>query len=363
MPTNLGKQLAGWLPQDPQQRRMLRFAIGTTLAMAFAAVSGMPVGYLIPVLTVSLLGNSQPCLDVSSGLKIIVLIAGSALFGLLFSAATLRYPLPCMLLVILLLFRIFYSAAKGAPAIVSAMLLIAITMVPVVALTHQALALMVAGGLATAGLFAVFFLWLSHTLVPDLGTDAPAAQAPKPDPISEADATRSALISTSVVAPAVVLFYYWGITSHLLTLVFICLLALNPNLQKSGKGALALLLANFSGGLVALLLFQLLVAMPELTALIIFVFATALLFSQRLFSDRPTAPLYATAFSTVLLLIGSTTGDFGGDADEKFYARIIGIGLAAVYVIFGFVVVAIFSPKAREHIATPKSQTANNADA
>ncbi|RCU43804.1 DUF2955 domain-containing protein [Corallincola holothuriorum] len=344
---------------DPQQRRMLRFAIGTTLAMAFACISGLPVGYLIPVLTVSLLGNTQPNPGFKGGGKLIILIAGSALLGLLFSAATLRYPIVCMLLVILFLFRIFKGAAKGTPAIVSVMLLLAFTMIPVVSLTHQALSLTVAGGLATAGLFAVLFLWFSHWLIPDLDVTTGVPDKQQATTVSDSDAIHSAWISTVVVTPAVVSFFYFGLTEDLITLVFICLLALTPDLQKSSKGATALLLANIAGGLVALILFRLLVAVPELSALLLLILLTALLFSQRIFSDRPVAPLYASAFSTVLLLIGSTTGNFGGDADAKFYARIIGIGLAAAYVIFAFIVVAIYSRRSRATVIAGGTSASN----
>ncbi|MCZ6831600.1 MAG: hypothetical protein O7F73_18805 [Gammaproteobacteria bacterium] len=54
----------------------------------------------------------------------------------------------------------------------------------------------------------------------------------------------------------------------------------------------------------------------------------ALLFGRQLFSRKPTAPLYGSAFSTVLILIGTGSGAFGEEADSKFLIRITQIVLA-----------------------------------
>ena len=61
--------------------------------------------------------------------------------------------------------------------------------------------------------------------------------------------------------------------------------------------------------------------------------ALALLLGQRIFSTRPTAPLYASAFPPVLILIGGGTGQFGGDTDAGFYDRILLILLSVCYVV------------------------------
>ena len=45
------------------------------------------------------------------------------------------------------------------------------------------------------------------------------------------------------------------------------------------------------------------------------------------------AALYATAFSTLLILVGGSTGMLGGEADANFYKRIFLITLSVCYVV------------------------------
>ncbi|MCK5406051.1 MAG: hypothetical protein KAJ37_01295, partial [Candidatus Krumholzibacteria bacterium] len=61
-----------------------------------------------------------------------------------------------------------------------------------------------------------------------------------------------------------------------------------------------------------------------------------LIFGTRVFSDKPTAKLYAMAFSTLLLVIGSTTASGSGEAGSKVYARVAQITFAVVYVVMAF---------------------------
>ena len=61
----------------------------------------------------------------------------------------------------------------------------------------------------------------------------------------------------------------------------------------------------------------------------------ALLFGLGLFSESKWAPLFGMAFSTVLIIIGSTTSSFG-DAGAKATTRVIQITLAVVYAVVAF---------------------------
>ena len=61
----------------------------------------------------------------------------------------------------------------------------------------------------------------------------------------------------------------------------------------------------------------------------------ALLFGTGLFADGKWAPLFGMAFSTVLLIIGSTTSSFG-DANAKASTRVIQITIAVVYAVVTF---------------------------
>ena len=113
----------------------------------------------------------------------------------------------------------------------------------------------------------------------------------------------------------------------------IALLSQQTDFSVGAAGGKALIVANLSGGLVAVVFYQLLLINPSYLFVVTGVFAMALLFGRQLFSGKPTAPLYGSAFSTVLILIGTGTGAFGDEADSKFVVRIIQILVAVCYLV------------------------------
>jgi hypothetical protein len=72
---------------------------------------------------------------------------------------------------------------------------------------------------------------------------------------------------------------------------------------------------------------------PTYPFLVLGLTALALMFARGIFSDRRTAPLYASAYSTVLILIGSGSGEYGGETGAAFYERIALILLSVCYVV------------------------------
>ena len=110
------------------------------------------------------------------------------------------------------------------------------------------------------------------------------------------------------------------------------ILAMQPGFAKNFKAGLLLVLANTAGGIASIIVFELLVIVPMLGYYLMLVGLVGLIFGGRLFSTRPTAALYGTAFSTFLVIIGSTTGG-DSEADAKAYSRVLQIMLSVVYVV------------------------------
>ncbi len=81
--------------------------------------------------------------------------------------------------------------------------------------------------------------------------------------------------------------------------------------------------------------------MPEFGFLLMLTFLTGLIFGTQLFSGKKSAPLFGMAFSTVLLVIGSTTSG-NAEAGAKVYTRVIQIMIAVVYVVVAFGTVEAF---------------------
>jgi hypothetical protein len=316
----------------------LRFAFGITLAVAVTYGFSWQLSYLVPLFVVQFLGPAATRPTLSSGLRVVACIGGSVSLGLLICRVLVPYPILCMVGLGLVLFQIFYFNTGGASAFFVVWLLIAATLIPFVGTQSLPLAVEIAKSLVLVGVAAILVAWFAFALFPHSSVRGGAGAAKGSSPpgsanLSRQDRFRSAALSTLVVLPVLGVFFTLQWTDALVTLVFIAILAQQPSLTTGIRGGLTLVLGNLAGGFAAILFYHLLVAVPTYGFLIALTLLAALLVSDRLFSDRPMAPIYGMAFSTLLLLVGSATASSGDEVDERFYSRIAQIVAAAVYIV------------------------------
>lgn len=296
----------------------MRYATGIGLSMALALAIGWTLSALAPVLTAAFLGNRGPRPNLKVTLAI--LLAISIIFGVGLVATLYLYPYPMVFLLLFCtaLYLNFYSAATGTSAFVVLLYTMAILLLPLVGGPNPSMALVVSGGFLGSAFAALICVHLAHLLIPG-GTRSGAATAVEPD--LEA-AARSAWLSTAVILPFALICLVFNLSGAVLPLIMIATLSQKPDFSLGAAGGKALIAANLAGGLVAVVFYQLLLATPTYPFVVVGTFGLALVFGRGIFSNRPTAPLYGTAFSTLLILIGTGTGAFGDQADAKFYERI-----------------------------------------
>jgi len=324
---------ASWR-DDVRQVRILRFALGVTLAVALALGVGWNLSFITPVLLASFLGAPAPCPSGRAGLSIILSIAAAFAVGVAVALAFVPFPPVCLLIVGLLLFLIFYWNLSGAPPFVILMLLIAVTVIPMMGTLSSALVVEFAKGFLLCGAITVGLVFVAHALVPDPVSSSmqatPKATAP---PLPEDERLRLAAISTAVVFPLAAVFLLFNLTGAILVLAFVAILAQQPSVTAGKKGGVFLIAGNLIGGATAIAFYNLLIAVPSFPFLLLLTLLVCLLFGAQMFSGKPIAALYATGISTVLVLIGSGTAPIGDETDVKFYTRILLIVLATLYVV------------------------------
>jgi hypothetical protein len=316
--------------------RHLRYCFGLTLGVLLVGAVDFTLAYLTPVLMAALLGPPARRMPLKAGLGFVLTIAVACGAGLVLGGLLLPYPAVFLLVMPLLLFRVFHGSTGPLPAFLATWLLIAFTAVPLVALESPAVASSVAVAIVVNAAVAVVLVWIAHALVPD--PEAPAGPPPAGRAREQLGADvrlRAAALSTLAVLPLYATLYVFGLTSSVLMLVFVAMLATNPSWKAGLAGGRALLLGNLAGGLVAVVVYELLSMAPLLPMLGLLTFLAALLVGAGLFSDRPTAPLFGTAMSTVVLIVCSSTASFA-EADEKLSSRLLQIGAAVVYVAVAF---------------------------
>ena len=313
-------------------RKIIRFVLGVTTGFTIAQLIDWQLSYIMPILLSMLLSGSQ--INFKAGLLFFLVITGGCLFGFLLSLTVVNYPGVCILVFTVALLHIFLAANRGLSPFAVIMLMMGVTVIPLVGIPSVQLSVMIVEALVKCGFVAVGLAILFFSIIPS----KEEVTQPVADPADKKALTneQSAIVSTLVILPLITIFYTFSITSSILILVFAAILAQNVNLTTTAKGGAALVIANAMGGVAAMILYQLLRITPEPVFMVPLMALAATVFAGKIFSNDPYAQLYSSAFTTVLLLVGSTLSSESGDAGEAFITRLVQVFLAAAYVVTSF---------------------------
>lgn len=311
--------------------------------MGIAMGVGWQVSFLTPVLALMFLGSPAPSPTLKQGLGFVFTIAIASAAGLILTKTLLPYPLVFVPLIGLISLHVFHASAKQIPPFLKLFLLLTLSAIPFLGLQSMVLASGFAMSLVFNGAATVVLVWFVYGFFPDRRNPLPEGPAKKvTPPISDGQRFDNALISTIVVFPMLLLFFFFEWVSGLTTLIFIMILVMQPGFAKNFKAGGLLILANLAGGIGAIIAYELLVITPVFVFMLLLVILFGLIYGAGLFSNKPTAQLYGTAFSTFLIIIGMTTSG-ESEAGAKVYTRIVLIMIAVIYVVVASgVVTALF---------------------
>jgi Protein of unknown function (DUF2955) len=317
----------------PKTREILRYAFGSAIIMAVAMGMAWPVSMLTPVLALMFIGSPAPSPTLKQGLGFVFMIAIASGAGLFVARFLLPYPLVFIPFIGLILLHVFYATPKQIPPFLKLFLLLTLSATPFLGLQTMMLAYGFAMALIVNGAATIVLVWFVYGIFPDRRTHQSAKQVKQVVPaIPDNVRFQNALVSTIVVFPALLLFFFFEWVSALTALIMIMILAMQPGFAKGFKAGGLLILANIAGGIGAIIAYELLVITPSFVLMFLLVVLFGLIYGAGLFSNKLTAQLYGTAFSTFLLIIGMTTSG-EAEADAKVYTRILLIMIAVVYVV------------------------------
>jgi hypothetical protein len=321
-----------------------------TLSSGVAFGLAWPMSFLTPVLAAKLLSLPK-VMPFKASVGFVVIVSGSFLLSARLLVPMLAYPAVHLLVMALILFLLFYAKAGGTNPVIVVFLLIGALVVPLIGTLSETLAILVSKGLIFATVVAVAMTYVAAALFPDppgLGPTVAAAEEPgspeEGDGASEADAdgppsprirTALALRSFVVLYPIVMFFQMFSMTDFAVVLIFASLLALEPSFGKHLAAGKGLVLANLAGGLVAVVIYQLLVMVPSFAFLLLVISLAGLWVGAWIFSDRPLGKLLGGGITTLFIVLGPTlTGE--AQAGASLFVRLAMIMGAVVYVVLAF---------------------------
>ncbi|MFV8431435.1 DUF2955 domain-containing protein [Vibrio owensii] len=310
------------------QRRILRFTIGVGLAVFLAAWINWQLAFVAPVFTAKFLVD-KPNLHRETIYELLLALIATMGLGLLLSGGITQYPIVLLIAVGLMMAWGYYLFTDPKWNLFATILLIAVLMLPFMAINNPAISVVLASGLAISGAVSVAIFALVHIYLPEPDSEFAGYAAP---PIGKEQRWHASFRAMLISFPVVCFFFIFQISEALLTMMFVALLSLMITSEKSVKLSAFLIISNGIGGILAILAFSILAIVPSIFFYTAFIALLAVLIGKKIYTVPEKAPILATAFSTLLVLIGSTLMS-SGDIDSNTFIRIFQLVLVGTYMI------------------------------
>ena len=317
--------------QDQTSVRIIRFAVGVTLAVALAYAANRPLSFLLPVLTSFILSLPLPMPSLVAGLRNMFFTLIAFGLGLIYSLFFLQFPVVYMVMLGVVLFHLYYYLNRGGSLWFTLMSMIAILLLSMLGNSHEGLAINVSLNFIWISWMAMIMVWVSYLLVPD-PVSTPFPKRPGFQPGYSQPAAEAALKSTIVILPLAGLCMTFSMNDLILVMIFSALFILKPELSEGKAAGMKSLISTLLGGVYAWVFYWLIVAVPEYHFYLALMFLTTLYFGRQIFSARPMAKYYGSALIALLILVNGSMGE-GAEFSEKLAMRIILITLSVVYVV------------------------------
>ena len=318
-------------------KAVLRLAIGLGLAVLVAYGFALQVPFLVCVMAVMVLCKPGPPIPLLKGAVLAAVIALVMAAGVLMVPLLENYALAGVALTGTLLYAVFFAGTRST-GLMSTILVMAATLVPVVGVADQALAsaiiVTVAAGICTGVLVSS----ASHTLFPD--TPGPAGKAAVPALISPEAAKWVALQATLVIMPVFVL----ALTNpalYMAALLKTAALGQQAGATSASTAGREMVGSTLMGAWMAALVWLGLSLLANLWMLMLWLVAVALWAGARLFGVKATPwppSFWVNALVTMLILLGPAIEDTANGKDV-LTASVIRVSLFVVVALYAWITV------------------------
>lgn len=335
-----------------RNRRTARLGIGVTITFLIAMAFDWTLAYLAPVFVAPLLqAPAAPPLPTMARVLLVTFMIMLACF--LVGGFARAYPLVFLVALIPALFWTFRYSLRGGSSLIVALLLIGFMLLPMVAKVSPDTTREVAASFVGNIGLALVVTMVMFALFPTLRSE--------PVPVTKhvlqaADVDRRAWIMTLITGSFTIAYFsfdWTNVHTPLYIAIFIQQLSLARGLAVT-KGILG---ANVAAGLIAMILYTLIVMAPNFAFMTALSLTVILIFARMIMSGAPWAPLAGAALSSMLIILGSAMGSFGDDSGNTFIDRLGEIGAAALYAVAALYLLDAFFPEKR-----PSSENSVNSN-
>jgi hypothetical protein len=332
--------------------RILRLALGTGLSMWVSQAVAWDLSFIAPVMTLFILALPLPALSLKMGIKFLAAMTLSMYASLLLLPWLLDYPLVGLILLVLALFWSFYYTASGGSPVLGTFATVGIALSTAIGSVSVDATLMLISGLIMNATIGIVFVWIAHALVPDSKAGGfPGPTGPQGSAAPDPDTARwSALRSTLIVFPIAFWFMLSGAsTSYVPVMIKVASMGQQATNEGARFAGRSLILSTIIGGIGAIIGWNVLSVVPELSVYALLIGLGGLVFGPLIFKGKgmhPEAGTWSYAYLTMIVILAPAVMDSasGNSANMAFWSRLLMFALATLYGVAAVYVVDAFRP-------------------
>lgn len=319
---------------SPKNRPILRYAIGATLIMAISMLTGNPVAYIIPFLSLTFLGPGAKPMGFKKSVVSLIIVALSTLFGYLFTSFFYEFTYVYIPLLIVVLFWIYYTEAIPYSVKIFVLISLLASPLPPPYMNTEQYAKVLAIVLTFGMLITFVVTSFVFALIPDRLEEIPKQNIKPPEPENIELRLHKALKVLIITLPVILIFLFYRLNDEMILVTYIVLYAIYPRGEgwKAGK---AKIVGNILGGVVTLIFFHLLTIVPNFLFFIVFYLALAIFFARRIFSGKTNTDAYQAAFAVMTMIIGESVL-MATPVGSAIYLRVFLITASMLYIVLAF---------------------------
>lgn len=306
----------------------LRFAVGVTAAFVVSEILRWAPSFLGPVLAAVLLTNlpMRPPLKMALGLMVVMTV--TSLFAYAIASLFRQTPVVLFGLIGLGVFLAFLGIAKGRPPLPPLLLLISLATIPVVVMVAPAQAVVLPLALIRSMGVALLTIWVVYAVWPLTAAPKPPANAP----VGMNAPVAMALAGVAIVMPLMLAYLLFGLVDVLPVMIATVMLVANFDLQRGRMHALGMIVGNFAGGLLGLLMHTMLLTTPSLPFLAGLLLVVLLGFGQRVIAGGPSAGVAVLACNAMLIILSTAIASDTGSL-SLWLTRVLQFALAGAFAV------------------------------
>ncbi|MET1081043.1 MAG: DUF2955 domain-containing protein [Pseudomonas sp.] len=317
-----------------RKRQGLRIALAVACGLSVGMLMGETLPFFAPLIAIQLLFASRSPLGLRQGLATILLVVGVGALLVLLTDLFGEEPEVLVPSLWLCYFGCFWAQGQGKGGAAPSLILIIAIVVPMLDIQQRDLGDSIALILARGISGGILLTWAAHALLPDRPADTSSAQPPAPRPALR-HVTRQALASATIL---LLIVTFCLVDPRLATamVIPITVSSLLSQLESTmtQRAALALLVVNLLGGIVASLACTLVQLRPTLWLLFLTALLVGLLFAGRAVSHATAGKLFAGGLTTFLILFGLGISPLPASSPELFSTRMAYVLFAVIYALF-----------------------------